>query len=136
MLAEAELYSLVSSHLSPVAQAMGVKVYDPLKAQDTGNVAHWRLSFMPAEPETLELCSGGSRYQWIAQVSIYMRDGSGAGLFLSHIKAVCEAFPFNTKLSLNGFNFQTTKQPYAANVIAGSSGWIFRPVQIRFQLIH
>ena len=136
MLAEAELYTLVSGHLAPVAQAMGVKVYDPFKALPTDDKAHWRLTFLPTEPDVLELCNGGSRYQWIAQVSIYMRDGVGSGVFLPHIKALNEVFPYNTQLSKNGLTFQSTRQPYAAQIAAGGNGWFFRPVSIRLQLIH
>ena len=136
MLAEAELYSLVSAHLAPIAQAMGVKVYDPFRALPTDDKAHWRLTFLPTEPDVLELCNGGSRYQWIAQVSIYLRDGNGAGVFLPHIKAISDAFPFNTRLSAHSFNFQTTKPPYASALVAGANGWFFRPVNLRLQLIH
>lgn len=133
---EAELFKAFSAHLKPIAQTLNVKVYDPLKALPTDDKTHWRLTLQSVEPEVLELCNGGSRYIWIAQIAVYMRDGQGALVFDSHLEALRTALPYNTTFLVDNFTFKTTKPIYAASPVTGSSGWVFRPVQCRIQTIH
>ena len=92
-----------------------------------------RASLLPANPEVIGLCEGTSRYVWLFQISIIVRDGIGepAGL----IDALRALLPFGDVLDNGTHRFQVMAPPSAIPPVP-LEGWYSLPVQTRIQTFH
>lgn len=94
------------------------------------------VDIINSRPKTLSTCGGKTRYTWILQVNIYIRENQGAIKSIEYAEQVKANIPFNTVLSENGFNFKTINAGEIIPYFQSESGWFITPVQFRFTAIY
>ena len=122
---------LLAARLKPLAENAGWPVALPnrhFNPEDTDK--YLRASILPADPEVIGLCEGVSRYVWLFQISIIVRDGVGEPA--SMIDAMRSLFSFGEELTTENHSFQVMKPPAAISPVP-LDGWYSTPVQHRLQ---
>lgn len=106
--------------------------------KDTGNLDndfgnHYLSVYaMPVKPSVVEVC-GGSKYEWMLQVSIVARDGIGEIRPLHFAdKLRDEVFPIYSELEGETHTFQVRSKPHVAKPMM-EDGWQNYPVSF---LVH
>lgn len=137
---EAELRALFYSEVIQFADSLGFMVASPNVAFDPKNVpstqnCYLRASVMPADPEHIGVNNDEARYVWIAQVSVYVRDGVGELVPLRHAEALRDEFPRFHKFTSASHTFRVERVGSIASPIA-LAGWYSVPVSFRIQTIH
>ena len=132
---EADLLQAVFTKIKTVADSLDLPCYWPNVAPQSAPVStHLRVSVLPTTPQVLTICSGGSRYQWILQVAIWVRDGVGTVAPAQHIDSIRSAIPYNTVLT-SSHGFKSIAAGEVLPTIA-ADGWYSTPVQFRLQTVY
>ncbi len=119
--------------MAHVASFATVPVYWPNVSDDLigpPKSDHFRVSVLPVDPEGVDTC-GGSRYTWILQVSVFVRDGVGMVKPARLVDEIRAATPDGLRLTSNNYVFQTIAQCREAPPLH-EGGWCITPVQCRF----
>ena len=132
---ESEIRKAAFQHVNALAASLSLPVYWP-NVSISGNPAdqHIRVSVLNVEPEVLTT-EGGSRHQWILQLSVYVRDGVGEIVPADYASSLQAGLPFNTKLQSINYQYQTTKPGQVISPLK-TDGWYIVPVQFRLQTIN
>ena len=93
-----------------------------------------RVMMLPIEPDVLTVCDGGSKYEWIFQVSVYYAKGNGEIKPNEIVDKLRQAFPVNHKLVSRDHSFKVVR-PAKASPPVKMTGWFSIPVSIRLQTI-
>ncbi len=132
---EADLLNAAFAKVKAVADGLSLPCYWPNVALPTSPAnVHLRISVLPTTPQVLTICSGGSRYQWILQVAIWVRDGVGIVAPAQHIDSIRSAIPYNTVLT-SSHGFKSIAAGEVLPAIA-ADGWYSTPVQFRLQTVY
>ena len=132
---EADLLQAVFAKVKAVADGLSLPCYWPNVAPQSAPVStHLRVSVLPTTPQVLTICGGGSRYRWILQVAIWVRDGAGAIVPAQYIDSIRSAIPYNTILT-SSHGFKSIAAGEVLPAIA-ADGWYSTPVQFRFQTVY
>ena len=133
---EAELLKAVFAQVKAVADALALPCYWPNVAPQSAPAnTHLRVTVLPTAPQVLTICSGGSRYQWILQVAVWVRDGVGVVIPAQYIDNIRSAIPYNTAVLTNSHSFKSITAGEVLPAVA-ADGWYSTPVQFRFQTIY
>ena len=132
---EADVRDAAFTAVSTLANGLGLAVYWPNVAvpDDTAD-EHIRVSVISTQPDSTNICSAESRYQWILQLSIYVRDGVGEILPAQHADNVKSGLPFGTVLSGGGHEFRVNRTAEVFSAI-NYDAWLVVPVQFRLETI-
>lgn len=95
--------------------------------------SHIRLSLLPVPSESLSACSNRSKYGWILQASVYVRDGIGAIKPLKFAQQLKDTTPKGFVFTSGGFNYHTEKQGDLSPAVQ-SDGWYTIHVSFRVAL--
>ncbi len=133
---EAELLKAVFAQVKAVADALALPCYWPNVAPQSAPAnTHLRVTVLPTAPQVLTICSGSSRYQWILQVAVWVRDGVGVVIPAQYIDSIRSAIPYNTVLMNGGLGFKSVTTGEVLPAVA-ADGWYSTPVQFRFQIVY
>jgi len=132
---ESEIRKAAFQHVNTLAAGLGLPVYWPnVKVNGEPANQHIRVSVMTVEPDVLTT-EGGTKYQWILQLSVYVRDGVGEIAATDYASSLQAGLPFNTKLQSINYQYQTTKPGQVISPLK-TDGWYIVPVQFRLQTIN
>lgn len=92
------------------------------------------FDILRVEPEQITVCGGGARYQWIAQLTIAIRDNTGVNKINDFIDLVRAQMPVARQLTSGSHTFKVVKPANAAPPITGD-GWYKVPVSIRLNTL-
>lgn len=106
----------------------------PNVAYDAGNArSYLRTSVLPVPVTPHGINNGEALYQWIAQVSVYVRDGLGEVVATDLADAIRAAFPFNRQLTSDDHAFNVRSVSIASPIAL--DGWFAVPVSIRMKAV-
>ena len=132
---EADLLQAAFAKVKAIADGLHLPCYWPNVSPLFAPVnTQLRVSVLPTTPQVLTICSGGSRYQWILQVAVWVRDGVGAVVPAQYIDSIRSAIPYNTVLT-SSHGFKSIAAGEVLPAIA-ADGWYSTPVQFRFQTVY
>lgn len=130
---EHELRALLFTALRDFGQAAGIAVAYENKKFEPGVDAYLELQIFPVSPELFGVTTGWSRYQWIFQVSVFVRDGVGAYKSSAIVDQLRAAFPYAHKFS--GDREYQVSRPADSKPPVRVKGWYATPVHFRVQTI-
>lgn len=128
--------ALLNAVLAHIHQMQLASPYYENVGGDTPRGDHTRVSILPTTPEKLRICGDTSKHTWIAQVSIYIREGKGVFPIARFIDELREKTPVGTRLSYGGYTFHTEDKAHAVDAVQSDDGWFFIPVQFRVHIFN
>lgn len=135
---EVELRDLLYQAVWDFAQEESIPAAFPNESFIPGNrELYIEAATIPTSPEVLTVKSGGSRYTWLCQISIYVRDDNGEILPLAVADKIRVAFPVTRKLTGANHVFTVVTPPAPVPPVDSQrDGWFLIPVRFRVQTIH
>lgn len=133
---ESELRGLLYSAIDQFASTKAMEVSYPNVADTEITIADrfLKVSVIPVPPDTQGIKSGWSVYQWLFQVSVYVRETIGEIKPLNIADALRQEFPFNFKFKGAEHEFTVTRPASVAPPVQ-DGGWYFVPVTFRLMAI-
>ena len=133
---EADIRNQAYTLAGNIADGMGFPLYYPnVSVPENPANEHLRVRMISTEPDSTNICSGESRYQWILQISVYVRDDVGEIIPMEYADSIKSQLPFGTLLSGADSQYRVNR---TGNVISPVvvDGWLFIPIQFRLETIY
>lgn len=119
-----------------IASDMGLPVYYPnVSVPENPANEHLRVRMESTEPDSTVICSGAARYQWILQISVYVRDDVGEIVPMQYADDIKSQLPFGTVLSGDDSDYRVNRTGNVISPVA-VDGWLFIPIQFRLETIN
>lgn len=132
---EAEIRSLLYVSVNAFADAEGLPVVWPNTRFDAqAHTNYLRAAVLPVTPRLLTVCDGGSVYDWILQINIYVPDGVGELVAQRYADKLRDTYPVGFEL-VGNHRYRVIEPAHVAPPVP-VEGWYFTPVQHRFQTIQ
>ena len=131
---ESELRRALYSAIASFAADEGLPVAYPNVAFDPSGNEHLRVSTLPVPPEVRGITNGWSRYVWLLQVGVHVRDGVGEIAALARIDALRAAFPHRREFTADAHRFLIVAPAAVAPPVA-LDGWLLVPATLRVQTL-
>lgn len=130
---EHELRELLFSAMQEFGQWNDIEVAYPNQKYEPTVDKYLKLDVLPIAPDTFGVTNGWSKYQWIFQVSVFVKDGVGEYKPLAIADALRESFPYGFKF-IGQREYQVTR-PADVKSPVRVKGWLAYPVLFRIQTI-
>lgn len=131
---EHEFRELLFSAMRDFGVANDIDVTYPNRKYTPSDEPYLKLDVLPITPDTFGVTTGCSKYQWIFQVSVFVKDGKGEYKPLAIADTLRDAFPFGFKF-IGSREYQVTR-PADVKPPVRVPGWFATPIHFRIQTIQ